>query len=131
MLCPRSNLHIGGRLPDLPRLLQAGIPLAVGTDSLASAPSLSPLAELATLARGWPEIPALTLLSLAWNGAAVGAPTVGRLLPGSAPGLLAAPIDREVLGDGPFEPCRWLLEVFGWEELPFTWIARHRPESLA
>jgi cytosine/adenosine deaminase-related metal-dependent hydrolase len=131
VLCPRSNLHIGGRLPDLARLLEAGIPLAVGTDSLASSPSLSPLAELATLSRAWPELPPLALLALAWNGAAVGAPAVGRLAPGSAPGLLAAPIDREALGEGPFDPARWLLEEFGAEELPFTWLARHRPEPTA
>ncbi|WP_248342510.1 amidohydrolase family protein [Anaeromyxobacter paludicola] len=131
VLCPRSNLHIGGRLADLPKLLEAGVPLAVGTDSLASAPSLSPLAELATLSRAWPEVSPLALLQLAWNGAAVGAPAVGRLEPGRAPGVLAAPIEREELGDAPFDPCRWLLDVFGREELPFTWLARHRPEPSA
>ncbi|HET9595346.1 MAG TPA: amidohydrolase family protein, partial [Anaeromyxobacteraceae bacterium] len=91
VLCPRSNLHIGGRLPDLPRLLAAAIPLAVGTDSLASAPSLAPLAEVAALATAFPEVPAARLLPLAWNGAAVGAPHVGRLAAGRAPGVLAAP----------------------------------------
>ena len=55
VLCPRSNRHISGRLPDLPRLLAAGIPLAVGTDSLASSPSLSPLEELAVLHAAFPD----------------------------------------------------------------------------
>jgi cytosine/adenosine deaminase-related metal-dependent hydrolase len=125
VLCPRSNLHIGGRLADLPRLLAAGVPLAVGTDSLASAPSLAPLAELAALARGFPQVPAARLLALAWNGAAVGAPAVGRLAPGAAPGILAAPLD----GARPADPARWLVETFGAEERPFQWIARHRPFS--
>jgi len=121
-LCPRSNLHIGGCLPDLPRLMRRKIPLAVGTDSLASSPSLSPLAELSVLARAFPDLAPASLLPLAWNGPAVGAPAVGRLAPGRAPGVLAAPLG----GARPEDPAAWLL-AFGAAERPFTWIARHRP----
>lgn len=124
VLCPRSNLHVGGRLPDLPRLLAAGIPLAIGTDSLASSPSLAPLAELAVLAEAFPALPPAALLPLAWNGPAVGAPAVGRLVPGTAPGVLAAPLE----GERPDDPIAWLVRVFGGGERPFTWIASHRPE---
>jgi aminodeoxyfutalosine deaminase len=124
-LCPRSNLHIGGRLPDLPRLFASGIPLAVGTDSLASSPSLSPLAELAVLMRAFPDVPPARLLPLAWNGPSVGAPDVGRLVAGGAPGLLAAPLG----GARPKDPVGWLIGAFGAVERPFTWIARHRPSG--
>jgi cytosine/adenosine deaminase-related metal-dependent hydrolase len=127
VLCPRSNLHIGGRLPDLAALLEAGVPLAVGTDSLASSPSLSPLAELAALARAFPRVPAARLLPLAWNGSCVGVPAVGRLAPGTAPGLLAAPLG----GSRPADPAAWLLESCGAGERPLAWIARHRPEAVA
>ncbi len=127
VLCPRSNLHVGGRLPDLPRLLAAGIPLAVGTDSLASSPSLQPLAELAALRRAFPEIPAAALLPLAWNGAAVGAPGVGRLAEGAAPGLLAAPLG----GERPEDPFAWLLEAAAAPGFRHSWIAHHRPEVRA
>ncbi len=65
------------------------------------------------------------LLALAWRGAAVGAPSVGRLAPGSAPGVIAAPLE----GDRPADPVAWLLDVHG--ERPFTWLARHRPEARA
>ncbi|HTP51186.1 MAG TPA: amidohydrolase family protein [Anaeromyxobacteraceae bacterium] len=123
VLCPRSNLRIGGRVADLPRLLAAGLPLAVGTDSLASSPSLSPLAELAALHRAFPQVPPARLLPLAWNGAAVGAAAVGRLSPGSSPGVVAAPL----LGARPADPAAWLLEVHAAEERPVTWLARHRP----
>jgi hypothetical protein len=99
----------------------------VGTDSLASSPSLSPLAELAALARAFPQVPAARLLPLAWNGAAVGAEVVGRLAPGSAPGLLAAPLG----GARPSDPAAWLIEAYGAEERPLTWFARHRPGSIA
>ncbi len=125
VLCPRSNLHIGGRVADLPRLLAAGVPLAIGTDSLASSPSLSPLAELAALARAFPAVPPDRLLPLAWNGAAVGAPGVGRLAAGTAPGVVAAAL----AGARPADPAAWLLGSFGAEERPLTWIARHRPEA--
>ncbi len=124
VLCPRSNLHVGGRLPDLPRLLAAGIPVAVGTDSLASSPSLAPLAELATLRRAFPQVEPSRLLALAWNGGAVEAPGVGWLAPGRAPGLLAAPL----AGATPGDPSAWLLDAFATAERPLTWIARHRPE---
>jgi cytosine/adenosine deaminase-related metal-dependent hydrolase len=120
VLCPRSNQHVGGRLPDLPRLLEAAIPLAVGTDSLASSPSLSPLGELAALARAFPEVAPERLLPLAWNGAAVGAPWVGRLEPGAAPGVVALPLD----GARPADPAAWLLAR---AETPVRWIARQRP----
>jgi aminodeoxyfutalosine deaminase len=127
VLCPRSNLHIGGRTADLPRLLAAGLPLAIGTDSLASSPSLSPLAELAALARAFPQIPASRLLPLAWNGRAVNAPAVGRLASGTAPGVVAAPLG----GARPDDPAAWLVGTFGAEERPLSWIARHRPEPVS
>jgi cytosine/adenosine deaminase-related metal-dependent hydrolase len=119
VLCPRSNRYIVGALPRLEALLEAGIPLAVGTDSLASSPSLAPLPELALLRREIPSIPASRLLPLAWNGAAVGAPHVGRLVPGPAPGVLAAPLG----GAHPTDPFEFLLDAFGAEERPLTWIA--------
>lgn len=127
VLCPRSNQAIVGRVADLPALRRSGIPLAVGTDSLASSPSLSPLAELAALRAAWPEVPAGALLPLAWNGAAVGAPGVGRLVPGTAPGVLAAPLD----GARPVDPAAWLLDRHGAAERPFSWLARHAPEVHA
>ena len=128
VLCPRSNLHIGGRLPDLPRLLSAGIPLAVGTDSLASSPSLAPLAELAALARGFPGVAPERLLPLAWNGEAVGAGAVGRLAPGTAPGVLAAATAGAGVGR---DPAAWLVEEFASASRPLRWLARHRPGEAA
>jgi len=124
VLCPRSNRHISRARPPLPALLQAGVPLAVGTDSLASSPSLAPLAELAALKREFPQVPARRLLPLAWNGAAVGAPTVGRLAPGTAPGLLAAPLS----GARPADPFEFLVGAAGPHGPALDWLAPHRPE---
>lgn len=58
VLCPRSNLHIGGSLPDVPGMVRRGIPLALGTDSLASSPDLDVLQEAILLRRSFPEVPA-------------------------------------------------------------------------
>ncbi len=127
VLCPRSNHHISGLVPPLPALLAAGVPLAVGTDSLASSPSLAPLAELALLRRAFPDVPAARLLPLAWNGPAVGAPHVGRLTAGEAPGILAAPLG----GARPEDPFELLLDVFGGDGPSFGWIRQNAPEARA
>ena len=90
VLCPRSNLHIGGRLPDVPTALAAGVPLAIGTDSLASAPDLSMWGELATLASRFPDVPPSRWLGAASEGGALalGLDWAGALRPGKRPGLL-------------------------------------------
>jgi cytosine/adenosine deaminase-related metal-dependent hydrolase len=122
VLCPRSNRFISGRLPPFEALLAAGIPLALGTDSLASSPSLAPLSEAVLLRRQLPDVPAARIVPLLWNGPAVGAPHVGALAPGAAPGIVAAPTGGARVDD-PYE----LLVAFGAEERPFEWIARQLP----
>jgi hypothetical protein len=97
----------------------------VGTDSLASAPSLSPLAELAALRAAFPAVPADRLLPLAWNGPAVGAPGVGALRPGAAPGLLAAPLG----GARPPDPFDFAIASLGAGEVRPRWLARPRPAA--
>ena len=126
VLCPRSNHHISRLRPPLPRLLAAEVPLAVGSDSLASSPSLSPLAELARLRQEFPEVLPRRLLPLAWNGPAVGAPGVGRLVAGAAPGLLAVPLEGRRIDD-PFAH----VIAQGEAGAPLRWLARHHPEIPA
>lgn len=50
-LCPRSNEIIGLDMPPVADYLREGNPVAVGTDSLASSPSLDPLGDVASLYR--------------------------------------------------------------------------------
>jgi cytosine/adenosine deaminase-related metal-dependent hydrolase len=90
VLCARSNLHIGGRLPDVPALVREGLALALGTDSLASSPDLSLWGEVATLAARFPDIAPAAWLALATRGGAeaLGLPALGVLAPGKRPGVL-------------------------------------------
>jgi hypothetical protein len=101
VLCPRSNLHIGGLLPDVQGLLDRGVRLAVGTDSLASTPDLDLLAEAAVLRAAFPSVPADT-----WLNALTG-PLPGRdpLRPGWL--LVDCPSPDKLL-DGTRWPRRWL-----------------------
>jgi cytosine/adenosine deaminase-related metal-dependent hydrolase len=115
VLCPRSNLHIGGRLPDVPALLDDGVSLALGTDSLASTPDLSLWGEMATLAGHFPSVPAARWLEAATCGGAraIGLPAHGALAPGKRPGVLDVLIDDlaapvESLVRDPHPTLRWV-----------------------
>jgi aminodeoxyfutalosine deaminase len=55
-VCPRSNLHITGRLPDVPGLLHRGVRVLIGTDSLLSTPDLDVRNEVATLRAAFPAV---------------------------------------------------------------------------
>ncbi|MBI2389607.1 MAG: amidohydrolase family protein [Deltaproteobacteria bacterium] len=111
VLCPRSNLTIDTRLPPLVSLRAAGVPIALGTDSLASSPSLDPLADARALFERNPEVPASFLVAAATSGGAraIGWPELGRIVAGAAPGVLhiegALPADAD--------PSTWVLRVRG------------------
>jgi aminodeoxyfutalosine deaminase len=63
--CPRSNAHTGAGAPPLEAFYTAGVRVAVGTDSLASAPDLNVFAELAAMRALAPSVPAAALLDSA------------------------------------------------------------------
>jgi cytosine/adenosine deaminase-related metal-dependent hydrolase len=72
--CPRSHDYFGHTGHPYRRLLAAGVPVALGTDSLASSPSLSILDELRFLRARDPELPGEVLLAMA---TAAGADALG------------------------------------------------------
>jgi cytosine/adenosine deaminase-related metal-dependent hydrolase len=56
-LCPRSNVFLGVGVPPVEELHASGIPLALGTDSLASNDQLSIFAEMKSLSKLAPGLP--------------------------------------------------------------------------
>ena len=91
VFCPRSHDYFGHRNHPFLDMLGHGINVALGTDSLISAPTLGILDEMKFLRRNYPEIePALLLRMATTNGAkALGLPVgVGSLAPGAPADLV-------------------------------------------
>ena len=69
-LCLRSNNNLHQKLPGVDKMLQAGIRPCLGTDSLASAESVSIFDEMKFISRSFPLISPADILSMATvNGA--------------------------------------------------------------
>lgn len=110
-LCVRSNLWIGGRLPDLRGILERGIRVVVGTDSLASSPDLDVLAELAALLDAFPWVDPADALRWATQPALTAAPDV---TPAATPLLWVSGVTdlRELIHARPGQR-RWLDTLGG------------------
>jgi len=129
VLCPRSNLHIGGRLPDVAALIEEGVALALGTDSLASAPDLSLWAEMRALAAAFPEVPPRRWLEAPTDGGAralgLGS-TLGALDVGRRPGLVC--VDARI---APGEPQPERALIANAEPSAIRWLALAGAEPSA
>ncbi|MDX1763255.1 MAG: amidohydrolase family protein [bacterium] len=95
VLCPRSNHYLGVGLPRIAALRERGITIALGTDSLASSPSLSLWDEMRFMQELFGDAGLLSpasLLRMATLGGAEAlglASTIGSLERGKAADLLA------------------------------------------
>jgi cytosine/adenosine deaminase-related metal-dependent hydrolase len=96
--CPRSNGHTGAGAPPIQAFYESGVRVAVGTDSLASAPDLNVFAELAIMRALAPEAAATSLLhSATLQGArALGFEAdYGSIEPGKRAALIAVTLTPE------------------------------------
>jgi cytosine/adenosine deaminase-related metal-dependent hydrolase len=119
--CPRSNGHTGAGAPPLEDFYNYGVKVAVGTDSLASAPDLNVFAELATMRALAPTVSASALLDSATRqGArALGFDAdYGTIEPGKSARLVAVTVpphtdDVEEYLVGGIEPAqiRWVEDL--------------------
>lgn len=93
VVCPRSNRALGVGVPPVPELLAAGVNVALGSDSLASAPSLDVLDDARALAREFPALPRAAILRAATLGGAraLGLRDLGAIAPGFRAALAFAP----------------------------------------
>ncbi len=90
--CPRSHTHFGHAAYPLGRMLAAGVPVCLGTDSLASTPDLSLLAEMRLAAARHPDVAPATLVELGTLAAARAlgcADELGSIEPGKSANLVA------------------------------------------
>jgi aminodeoxyfutalosine deaminase len=102
--CPRSHAWFGHDPYPLDKFLSAGINVALGTDSHASAPDLNLLAEIRLVAQKFPQLPPETLLRLGtFNGArALGLDqNLGSLEPGKEANLAVVALPQESI-DNPY-----------------------------
>jgi cytosine/adenosine deaminase-related metal-dependent hydrolase len=106
VLCPRSNARLGVGTADVPALLEAGVRLALGSDSLASSPSLDVLDDAVLLRRQFPRLDGGTILRLATLGGAeaLGFAELGAIEPGRRAAFAYAPA-----GGVPRDPEAFLL----------------------
>lgn len=97
-VCPRSNRTIGVGLPPVEELRAAGVTLALGTDSLASSPSLDLAEEMAALQRELPGLEPAFIVHMATAGGAraLGRPQLGALEPGRRAALAFAPAEASL-----------------------------------
>jgi cytosine/adenosine deaminase-related metal-dependent hydrolase len=97
VVCPRSNRTLGVGAPPVEALLKAGIPVCLGTDSLASAPTLDVWDDVLALRDTAPGIPPSTLLRMATvSGAdALGLRDLGTLEPGKGAALAFVPLEAD------------------------------------
>ena len=118
--CPRSNQWTGAGAPPIDRFYESGVPIAVGTDSLASTPDLNLFSELAEMRRLCPTEPAASFLrSATLTGAkALGWPRRGGIAEGMEASLIAvrcvssvADVEEYLVTGIKPEDIKWLNEV--------------------
>jgi cytosine/adenosine deaminase-related metal-dependent hydrolase len=100
--CPRTQAWFGHDAYPLAEMLAAGVPVALGTDSRASNPDLSLLAEMRYIARHHPAVRPAEILEL---GTLAGARALGQaadhgsIAPGRAADLIAVALPAQISGD--------------------------------
>lgn len=89
--CPESNMLIEGKLPNLTEFLASNLSIAIGTDSLASASSLSMLDQMNIVLQHFPQLSFNEVLCWATLNGANGlgiSNMFGSIEPGKKPGLV-------------------------------------------
>ncbi len=116
--CPRSNDWTGAGVPPIAKFYARGLRVAIGTDSLASAPDLNIFKEMKAIRRLAPDVPASQILQ---SATIVGAQGLGRCRSHGAiePGRQAALI-RVELPTGISDVEEYLLS--GIESTSIRWL---------
>jgi aminodeoxyfutalosine deaminase len=120
--CPRTHAFFGHSPHRWREMISLGINVCLGTDSLASSPSLSILDELRFLHRQAPDVDPGLLFDMAIRKSAIALrlnDSIGSLTSGKYADFIAIPLEP----DGPVEPMRNILEC---KNSPVsTWVGGH------
>ena len=118
-LCPRSNYNLGVGLPPVIKFLQKGIPLCLGTDSLASNSDLSLWQEMLLIKKFFPSISGAQILKMATLSGALalgkldfGSIEVGKRTPllfVSLNNIYAKDIEDTLIFEGQGRGVEWIL----------------------
>jgi cytosine/adenosine deaminase-related metal-dependent hydrolase len=102
-LCPRSNTSLEVGVAPVPEMLADGVRLCLGTDSLASAPTLDLLDDAAALRQTFPSLDAAAIVRMATAGGAeaLGFSGLGTITPGKRAAFAFVPMDAPT--DRPLE----------------------------
>lgn len=92
VVCPRSNRNLKVGLPPVQKLVDAGVNVCIGTDSLASVPTLDLMDDIGALRRAVPTLGAETLVRMATEAGAraLGLDDLGTIAPGKRAQLVHA-----------------------------------------
>jgi cytosine/adenosine deaminase-related metal-dependent hydrolase len=120
-LCPGSNRYLGVGMAPVEKMVQAGLMLGLGTDSLASNPQFSIWEEMRLLREDHPRLAPATVLAMATLGGAqcLAVHDTGQLAPAMradiiaahAPGITAGNADDFLTSAGKTLQVRWVEEV--------------------
>jgi cytosine/adenosine deaminase-related metal-dependent hydrolase len=100
--CPRTHAWFGHKRYPLEKMLSAGVAVSLGTDSRASSPDLSMLAEMRAVAATYPAIPPSVVLQLGTLRAAAALGwqhEVGSLQPGKYANLAVVALPQRDAAD--------------------------------
>jgi len=117
--CPRTHAWFGHDPYPLERMLEGGVTVGLGTDSLASSPDLSVLSEMRFVARHYPRLPGEVVFQLGTirAAAALGRDReVGSLEPGKRADLAVVALDDRATTD----PCDLLFN--SQQPVVATWV---------
>ncbi len=115
-LCPRSSLRLHGIVIEIREFLKRGIPICLGTDSLASAPSLSVWDEMRYLLSHYPYLSPGDVFSMATTNAAKALGLEGYTLLGSSLSSLLY-LDCQIASADPLASA-----IFGASHKTIKWL---------
>lgn len=106
VICLTSNHNLGVGVPPVLEMLEAGVRLCLGTDSLASGDSLDVMGEVVALHRQFPRLDPAVILRMATSGGAeaLGLHDLGTLAAGKRAEVAFAPAARP-----PEDPLAFLV----------------------